>query len=233
MVDYFLAQPAFGEHMAVGWMDAARYADTNGYQVDRDRELWPWRDWVVRAFNTNMPFDQFTVEQLAGDLLPNPSLDQRTATGFHRNHMLNEEGGVIAEEFLAEYTADRVETTAAVWLGQTFACCRCHDHKYDPFTQRDFYALKAYFHNVPERGVGIYSNPVRTNAPPFVRLPAPEEPKFTSPGRLRAYSTRSRAFCTGSDGLTTATSGKLPMREMGAKSLRLSSGVRRAPPPLR
>ena len=174
MVDYFLAQPAFGEHMAVGWMDAARYADTNGYQVDRDRELWPWRDWVVRAFNANMPFDQFTVEQLAGDLLPNPTLDQRIATGFHRNHMLNEEGGVIAEEFLAEYTADRVETTAAVWLGQTFACCRCHDHKYDPFTQRDFYALKAYFHNVPERGVGIYSNPVRTNAPPFVRLPAPE-----------------------------------------------------------
>jgi hypothetical protein len=174
MVDYYLSQPAFGEHMAVGWLDAARYADTNGYQVDRDRELWPWRDWVVRAFNANMPFDQFTIEQLAGDLLSNPTLDQRIATGFHRNHMFNEEGGIIADEFLAEYTADRVETTAAVWLGQTFACCRCHDHKYDPFTQRDFYALKAYFHNVPERGVGIYSNPVRTNAPPFVRLPWPE-----------------------------------------------------------
>ncbi len=174
MVDYYLSQQSFGEHMAVGWMDAARYADTNGYQVDRDRELWPWRDWVVRAFNANMPFDRFTIEQLAGDLLSNPTLDQRIATGFHRNHMLNEEGGVIADEFLAEYTADRVETTAAVWLGQTFACCRCHDHKYDPFTQRDFYALKAYFHNVPERGVGIYSNPVRTNAPPFVRLPQPE-----------------------------------------------------------
>lgn len=174
MVDYYLSQTAFGEHMAVGWMDVARYADTNGYQVDRDRELWPWRDWVVRAFNANMPFDQFTIEQLAGDLLPNPTLDQRIATGFHRNHMLNEEGGIIADEFLAEYTADRVETTATVWLGQTFACCRCHDHKYDPFTQRDFYALKAYFHNVPERGVGIYSNPVRTNAPPFVRLPSPE-----------------------------------------------------------
>ena len=174
MVDYYLSKTAYGEHMAVAWLDAARYADTNGYQVDRDRELWPWRDWVVRAFNANMPFDQFTIEQLAGDLLPNPTLDQRIATGFHRNHMLNEEGGVIAEEFLAEYTADRVETTAAVWLGQTLACCRCHDHKFDPFTQRDFYALKAYFHNVPERGVGIYSNPVRTNAPPFVRLPAPE-----------------------------------------------------------
>jgi Protein of unknown function (DUF1553)/Protein of unknown function (DUF1549)/Planctomycete cytochrome C len=174
MVDYFLSKPAYGEHMAVAWLDAARYADTNGYQVDRDRELWPWRDWVVRAFNANMPFDQFTIEQLAGDLLPDPTLDQRIATGFHRNHMLNEEGGIIDEEFLAEYTADRVETTAAVWLGQTFNCCRCHDHKFDPFTQRDFYALKAYFHNVSERGVGIYSNPVRINAPPFIKLPSPE-----------------------------------------------------------
>lgn len=173
MIDYFLAKPEFGEHFAVSWLDAARYADTNGYQVDRDRELWPWRDWVVRAFNANLPFDQFTIEQLAGDLLPNPTLDQRIATGFNRNHMLNEEGGVIAEEFLAQYTADRVETTAAVWMGLTFGCCRCHDHKYDPFTQRDFYALKAFFHNVPERGVGIYSNPVRTNAPPFINLPAP------------------------------------------------------------
>ena len=174
MVDYFLARPAYGEHMAVAWLDAARYADTNGYQVDRDRELWPWREWVINAFNANLPFDQFTIEQIAGDLLPDASLSQKIATGFHRNHMLNEEGGIIAEEFLAEYTADRVETTAAVWLGQTFNCARCHDHKFDPFTQRDFYAMKAFFHNVPERGVGIYSNPIRTNAPPFVKLPAPE-----------------------------------------------------------
>jgi hypothetical protein len=174
VVDRLLKSPHFGERMAVDWLDAARYADTNGYQVDRDRELWPWRDWVIRAFNANQPFDQFTIEQLAGDLLPGATLDQKVATGFHRNHMLNEEGGVIADEFLAEYTADRVETTAAVWLGQTFNCARCHDHKYDPFTQRDFYAMKAFFHNVPERGVGLYSNPVRTNAPPFVRLPAPE-----------------------------------------------------------
>jgi len=174
MVDYYLARPAYGEHMAVAWLDAARYADTNGYQVDRDRELWPWRDWVVRAFNENMPFEQFTIEQLAGDLLPNPTLDQRIATGFNRNHMMNEEGGIIAEEFLAEYTADRVETTAAVWLGQTFNCARCHDHKYDPFTQRDFYAMKAYFHNVPERGVGDYSAHIRQNSPPFLKLSAPE-----------------------------------------------------------
>ncbi len=173
-IDRLLQSPHYGEHMAVGWLDAARFADTNGYQVDRDRELWPWRDWVIKAFNANMSFDQFTIEQIAGDLLPNATLDQKIATGFHRNHMFNEEGGIIAEEFLAEYTADRVETTAAVWMGQTFNCCRCHDHKFDPFTQRDFYAMKAFFHNVPERGVGIYGNPVRTNAPPFVKLPAPE-----------------------------------------------------------
>lgn len=173
-IERLLRSPHYGEHMAVGWLDAARFADTNGYQVDRDRELWPWRDWVIKAFNANMPFDQFTIEQIAGDLLPGATLDQKIATGFHRNHMLNEEGGIIAEEFLAEYTADRVETTAAVWMGQTFNCCRCHDHKFDPFTAKDFYAMKAFFHNVPERGVGIYSNPVRTNAPPFVKLPAPE-----------------------------------------------------------
>ncbi len=174
VVERLLKSPHYGERMAVEWLDAARYADSNGYQVDRDREMWAWRDWVIKAFNDNKPFDQFTIEQIAGDLLPEPTLDQRIATGFHRNHMMNEEGGIIAEEFLAEYTADRVETTAAVWLGQTFNCCRCHDHKFDPFTQRDFYALKAFFHNVPERGVGIYSNPIRQNSPPFLKLPAPE-----------------------------------------------------------
>jgi Protein of unknown function (DUF1553)/Protein of unknown function (DUF1549)/Planctomycete cytochrome C len=174
VVERLLKSPRYGERMAVDWLDAARYADSNGYQVDRDRELWPWRDWVIRAFNDNKPFDQFTIEQIAGDLLPEATLEQRIATGFHRNHMMNEEGGIIPEEFLAEYTADRVETTAAVWLGQTFNCCRCHDHKFDPFTQRDFYALKAFFHNVPEKGVGIYSNPIRINSPPFLKLPAPE-----------------------------------------------------------
>jgi hypothetical protein len=175
LVDRLLASPHYGERMAIDWLDAARYADTNGYQVDRDRENWPWRDWVIRAFNDNMPFDRFTVEQLAGDLLPEPTREQRIATGFHRNHMLNEEGGIIAEEFLAEYTGDRVETTATVWLGQTFNCTRCHNHKFDPFTQRDFYALKAFFHNVTERGIGNYGAHVRVNAPPFVRLSTPEQ----------------------------------------------------------
>jgi len=175
LVDRLLASPHYGERMAIDWLDAARYADTNGYQVDRDRENWPWRDWVIAAFNDNMPFDRFTVEQLAGDLLPEPTRAQRIATGFHRNHMLNEEGGIIAEEFLAEYTADRVETTATVWLGQTFNCTRCHNHKFDPFTQRDFYALKAFFHNVSERGIGNYGAHTRVNAPPFLRLSTPEQ----------------------------------------------------------
>ena len=172
LVDRLLASPHYGERMAVDWLDAARYADTNGYQVDRNRELWAWRDWVINAFNENMHFDQFTIEQLAGDLIPNPTLSQRIATGFNRNHMINEEGGIIPEEFLAEYAADRVETTATVWLGQTFNCTRCHDHKFDPFTQKDYYSLKAFFSNVPELGKSIRQNNFRFNSPPYVILPA-------------------------------------------------------------
>lgn len=174
VVDRLLASPHYGERMAVEWLDGARFADTNGYQVDRDRTLYAWRDWVIRAFNQNQRFDQFTIEQLAGDLLPNATLEQRIATGFNRNHMINEEGGVTPEEFLAEYTADRVETTATVWLAQTFNCTRCHDHKFDPLTQRDFYSLKAFFHNVSEKGVGDYSKPANVSSPPFLSLPAPE-----------------------------------------------------------
>lgn len=172
LVDRLLASPHYGERMAVDWLDAARYADTNGYQVDRNRELWAWRDWVINAFNENIRFDQFTIEQLAGDLIPNPTLSQRIATGFNRNHMINEEGGIIPEEFLAEYAADRVETTATVWLGQTFSCTRCHDHKFDPFTQKDYYSLKAFFSNVPELGKSIRQNNFRFNSPPYVILPA-------------------------------------------------------------
>ena len=167
------SSPHYGERMASDWLDAARYADTNGYQVDRDREMHAWRDWVIRAFNDNKPFDQFTIEQLAGDLLPNATLEQKIATGFNRNHILNEEGGVIADEFLAEATADRVETVATAWLAQTFNCTRCHDHKFDPFTQRDFYSLKAFFNNLPETGKGTYAASIRRNAPPMLRLPAP------------------------------------------------------------
>jgi mono/diheme cytochrome c family protein len=151
-VDRLLRSPRYGERMVWDWLDAARYADTNGYQGDPTRTMWFWRDWVVRALNDNMPFDRFTIEQLAGDLLPDPTQDQWIATGFHRNHMINGEGGRIAEESRVDYVQDRVETTGTVWLGLTFNCCRCHDHKYDPFTQRDYYRLSAYFNSIDENG---------------------------------------------------------------------------------
>lgn len=152
LVDRLLASPRYGEWMALPWLDAARYADTNGFQQDRTRTMWPWRDWVVRMLNENQPFHEFTVQQLAGDQLPNASTEQRLASGFHRNHMLNGEGGRIAEESRVEYVVDRVETTSTVWLGLTLGCARCHDHKYDPFTQREFYELYAFFNNVDESG---------------------------------------------------------------------------------
>lgn len=154
-VDRLLASPRFGERMASVWLDAARYADTNGYFGDNPRQIWPWRDWVIAAFNDNVPFDQFTVEQLAGDLLPGATTAQKTATGFNRNHTVTDETGVIDEEYRVEYVADRVETTAAVWLGLTVGCARCHDHKFDPITQRDYYRLFAYFNNGPETGLAV------------------------------------------------------------------------------
>jgi hypothetical protein len=166
-VDRLLASPRYGERMASDWLDAARYGDTHGYHSDSQREMWRWRDWVIDAFNANMPFDQFTIEQLAGDLLPGATLSQRIATGFHRNHMLNDENGAIPEEYLCEYISDRVTTTATVWLGLTIGCARCHDHKYDPLSQRDFYRLYAFFHNVPENGLGGRSG----NAPPVIIAP--------------------------------------------------------------
>ena len=171
LVDRLLQSPRYGERMAVDWMDAARYADTNGFQVDRDREMWPWRDWVVDAFNHNLPFDRFTTEQLAGDLLPNPTREQRVATGMHRNSMMNEEGGIIPEEFLVESVADRVETTSTIWLGLTVGCARCHDHKYDPLSQKDYYRLSAFFNNTPETGVGNFGAEFKRSSPPLLVLP--------------------------------------------------------------
>ena len=159
LVNRLLASPRFGERMATDWLDAARYADTNGYQSDGIRYMWRWRHWVIDALNRNMPFDQFTIEQLAGDMLERPTLEQKIATGFNRNHRGNAEGGIIPEEFAAEYVVDRVETTATVWLGLTLGCTRCHDHKFDPFSQKEFYQLFALFNNVPERGRAVkYGN---------------------------------------------------------------------------
>lgn len=150
--DRLLHSPAFGERQAQEWLDVARYADTHGFNNDTTRTLWRWRDWVIDAFNEGVPYDRFLTEQLAGDLLPNPTLDQRIATGFGRNHVVNSEGGIIDEEYRVEYVADRVRTLGMAWLGLTLECSRCHDHKYDPLTQRDYYRLFAFFNQVPESG---------------------------------------------------------------------------------
>jgi Protein of unknown function (DUF1553)/Protein of unknown function (DUF1549)/Concanavalin A-like lectin/glucanases superfamily len=170
-VDRLLASPRYGERMAIRWLDAARYADTNGYQTDAERYMWRWRDWVIGAFNSNMPFDRFTVEQIAGDLLPDATLDQKIATGFNRNHRGNSEGGIVPEEYLVEYAVDRVETMSTVFLGLTVGCARCHTHKYDPITHREFYQLFAYFNNIPE--IGRYLK--YGNTPPYVKAPTREQ----------------------------------------------------------
>lgn len=161
MVDRALASPHFGERWGRHWLDQARYADTNGYTIDSERSLWPYRDWVIRAINDDMPFDQFTVEQLAGDLLPNPTTDQLVATGFHRNTLINEEGGTDAEQFRNEAVVDRVNTTGAVWLGLTIGCAQCHTHKYDPISHREYYQLFAFFNQCKD---------VNT-APPMIPVP--------------------------------------------------------------
>ncbi len=151
-VDRLLASPHYGERQAIEWLDAARYADTHGFNNDSARSMWRWRDWVIDAFNANLPYDRFITEQLAGDLLPKPTLDQRIATGFGRNHVINSEGGIIEEEYRVEYVADRVRTLSTAWLGLTMECARCHDHKFDPVSQKDYYQLFAFFNNVPEHG---------------------------------------------------------------------------------
>ncbi|MEQ9407386.1 MAG: DUF1553 domain-containing protein [Fuerstiella sp.] len=171
VVEGLLQSDRYGERMAVNWLDAARYADTSGYQTDGPRDMWRWRDWVIQAYNSNMPFDRFTIEQLAGDLLPHPSLSQQIATGFNRNHRGNAEGGIIPEEYQVEYVVDRVDTTATVWLGLTMGCARCHDHKYDPITQQNFYETFAFFNNVPESGRALKEG----NSPPYIKAPTPEQ----------------------------------------------------------
>ncbi|QDT05499.1 Planctomycete cytochrome C [Rubripirellula lacrimiformis] len=167
VVDRLLKSPRYGEQMAMPWLDAARFADTDGYQFDGPRVMWRWRDWVIDAYNRNMPFDQFTIQQLAGDLLPNPSIDQLIATGFNRNHRYNSEAGIVVDEFLLENAVDRVDTTSTVWLGLTMGCARCHDHKYDPVSQKDYYQLIAYFNNVPEAGRAIKAG----NSEPYILAP--------------------------------------------------------------
>ncbi len=173
VVDRLFASPRYGERMATDWLDVARYADTHGYQMDRYRPVWPYRDWVISAFNRNLPFDDFARWQIAGDLLPDASQEQRLATAFNRLHMQNEEGGIVAEEFRVAYVVDRVNTMGTAFLGMTFECSRCHDHKYDPVSQRDFYSLASFFSNIDEYGQTTYftsSTPV-----PALLLTRPEQ----------------------------------------------------------
>ena len=154
LVEHYLAHPAYGERMAWPWLEAARYADTNGFQGDNERTMWPWRDWVIEAFNKNLPYDDFTVWQIAGDLLPNATFEQKLASGFLRNHAINGEGGSIPEENRVNYVFDMAETVGTVWMGLTFNCCRCHDHKYDPLSQKEYYGLNAFFNQTPVGGGG-------------------------------------------------------------------------------
>ena len=171
LVDRLLASPHYGERMALDWLDAARYADSNGFQQDGDTWQWIWRDWVVKALNADMPFDQFSIEQLAGDLLPEATTEQKIASGFNRNHLLNGEGGAIPEEQRFNNLFDRVDTTSTTWLGLTMACAQCHDHKFDPITRTDYYAFLDAFNRVPETGLPTrFSARIRV-APPVVELP--------------------------------------------------------------
>jgi hypothetical protein len=173
-VEQLLSSEHYGERMALSWLDAARYADSNGFQQDGDTWQWIWRDWVVRALNQNLPFDQFTVWQLAGDLLPDATTDQKIASGFNRNHLLNGEGGAIAEEQRFVVLFDRIDTTATTWLGLTVACAQCHDHKYDPISQKDYYRFLDLFNRVPESGVPEYISSRIRVASPYLELPTEE-----------------------------------------------------------
>ena len=170
VIDRLLVSPGYAERMTMWWLDGSRYADSNGFQSDDQRYMHGWRDWVLNAFRSNMPFDQFTIEQLAGDLLPDATLDQKIATGFNRNNRQNSEGGLIAEEWRIEGVIDRVEATSAVWMALTIGCARCHDHKYDPISQKEMYQFFSFFNNVPETGVASPGNTA-----PLVRIPRPQD----------------------------------------------------------
>ncbi|MCA8975054.1 MAG: PSD1 domain-containing protein [Planctomycetes bacterium] len=190
VVDRLLASPRYGERMAWPWLEAARYADTDGYQNDPERTIWPWRDWLIRALNENMPFDRFTIEALAGDLLPDATMDQVLASAFNRNHAHNGEGGRIAAETRVENVFDRTETTATVWMGLTFECARCHDHKFDPISQRDYYGLFAFFDQTSESGAGRPGHVAPTlrylDAPARRRLAELERGIAATTGRMHA-----------------------------------------------
>ena len=197
LVDHYLASPHYGERMTMMWLDLARYADTHGYHIDSHRDMHHWRQWVIDSFNRNQRFDEFTQWQIAGDLMAKPTREQLLATGFHRNHMINFEGGAIPEEYLVEYVVDRVETTANVWMGMTMGCARCHDHKYDPIKQKEFYEFFAFFNNIDEKGL----DGRRGNADPMLRLSTPAQEQ-----RLKAVLSDIEVFEALTDERTIAPS---------------------------
>lgn len=210
VVDRLLASPRFGERMAADWLDVARYADTHGYQMDRPRAMWPYRDWVIGAFNRNLGYDRFLTKQLAGDLLPSATREQRLATAFNRLHAQNEEGGIVDEEYRVSYVNDRVATFGTAVLGLTLDCARCHDHKFDPITQKDFYALAAFFQNIDEAGAISFKGFSDVMPPPVLKLPTPAETaRLAEFERViaereatvaRAREAAARDFAAGSDG---------------------------------
>ena len=213
MIDRYLASPHYGEHRARFWLDAARYGDTHGIHVDNFREIWPYRDWVVQAFNANQPYDRFSKEQLAGDMMPNPTLDQRIATGFIRSGVTTNEAGIIEDEYAEIYAKDRAETVGAVYLGMTVGCATCHDHKFDPISQKDFYGLGAFFRNTTQRVMdGNISDP-----PPFVVVPKDDDrERYTAIGsRLRTIDKEFEAVRIRSNGasMLTVKDEKAPVHE--------------------
>ena len=218
VVDRLLSSERYGERMALDWLNAARYADTHGYQADNERFMWIWRDWVINAFNENKPFDEFTIEQIAGDMLPEATLEQKIASGFNRNHRINGEGGVIAEEYRVEYVIDRLETTGTVWLGLTLGCARCHSHKFDPVSHEEFYQFFAYFNNVPENG----RDGRRGNAQPAVSVPIPgmqpkvEEAQAKVAKLKKQLSEDTPEFLAGLDKWATDTAAKLEEGKLGS-----------------
>ena len=173
VVDQLMSSNAYAERMTLVWMDASRYGDTSVFHDDGPRDMWPWRDWVLNAYKNNMPFDQFSIEQLAGDLLPNPTDDQKIASGFNRNHATTDEGGVIPEEFRVEYVVDRVKTTGNVWMGLTMECAQCHDHKYDPISQEEYFKFYAFYNNNADPGMQTR----RGNTAPILEIITPEKKK--------------------------------------------------------
>ncbi len=182
-VERLLASPHFGERMAMWWLDLVRYADTVGYHGDQDMSVWPFRDYVIDSFNTNKPFDQFTREQLAGDLVASPTQAQKIASGYNRLGMMSAEGGVQDKEYLAKYIAERVRNVSGTWLGLTMGCCECHDHKFDPLSSREFYQMEAFFADIKERG--LYSGSESSGKwGSFMQVPTPEQEK-RSPSWLR------------------------------------------------